>query len=65
VLHRYNKKPIEIARLQRFAMDSFHAAGGKLLRRSQEEHPEKIACIGAGSGVAGLRGGVAATGFFR
>jgi len=27
VLHRYNKKPIEIARLQRFAMDSFHAAG--------------------------------------
>jgi len=48
VLHRYNKKPIEIARLQRFAMDSFHAAGGTLLRKSQEEHPEKIACIGAG-----------------
>ena len=28
VMHRYNKKPIEIARLQRFAMDSFHAAAG-------------------------------------
>ena len=48
VLHRYNKKPIEIARLQRFAMDSFHAAGGKLIRRSTEERPEKVACIGAG-----------------
>ena len=48
VLHRYNRKPIEIARLQRFAMDSFHAAGGTLLRKSQQEHPEKFACIGAG-----------------
>src|ERR1700723_4774257 len=27
VLHRYNKQPIEIARLQRFAMDSFYASG--------------------------------------
>ncbi len=48
VLHRYNKKPIEIARLQRFAMDSFHAAGGKLLVKSAEQRPEKIACVGAG-----------------
>ncbi|MFY9748776.1 MAG: NAD(P)-dependent oxidoreductase [Acidobacteriaceae bacterium] len=48
VLHRYNKKPIEIARLQRFAMDSFHAAGGKLLCKSHDERPEKIACVGAG-----------------
>ena len=30
VMHRNNKKPIEIGRLQRFAMESFHAAGGKL-----------------------------------
>ncbi len=48
VLHRYNKKPIEIARLQRFSMDGFHAAGGTLGRKSREERPEKIACIGAG-----------------
>lgn len=48
VLHRYNKKPIEIARLQRFAMDSFHANGGKLPRKSTAERKEKIACIGAG-----------------
>jgi len=48
VMHRYNKKPIEIARLQRFAMDAFHARGGALPRRTDEERPEKIACIGGG-----------------
>jgi dihydropyrimidine dehydrogenase (NAD+) subunit PreT len=48
VLHRYNQQPIEIGRLQRFAMDAFHAAGGTLPRKTDEEHREKIACIGAG-----------------
>jgi glutamate synthase (NADPH/NADH) small chain len=48
VLHRYNKKPIEIARLQRFAMDAFHRAGGRLPLKSAEMRAEKIACIGAG-----------------
>ncbi|HEX5228066.1 MAG TPA: NAD(P)-dependent oxidoreductase [Bryobacteraceae bacterium] len=48
VLHRYSKQPIEIARLQRFAMDAFHAAGGRLPMRSTEKRREKIACIGAG-----------------
>jgi glutamate synthase (NADPH/NADH) small chain len=48
VLHRYNKQPIEIARLQRYAMDAFHAAGTPLPRKSSADHPEKIACIGAG-----------------
>src|SRR5947209_20243093 len=27
VMHHYNKQPIQIARLQRFAMDSFHESG--------------------------------------
>src|ERR1700689_3902556 len=27
VMHRYNKQPIQIALLQRFAMDSLHASG--------------------------------------
>src|ERR1700736_4377392 len=27
VLHRYNKKPIQIGLLQRFAMDSLHSSG--------------------------------------
>src|ERR1700753_2371098 len=30
VMHRYNQKPIEIGRLQRFAMDRFYATGGVL-----------------------------------
>src|SRR5208283_6113448 len=30
VMHRYNKKPIEIGRLQRFAMDAFYSSGANL-----------------------------------
>ena len=48
VLHRHNQRPIEIARLQRFAMDAFHAADGALPHRPAGERVEKIACIGAG-----------------
>jgi dihydropyrimidine dehydrogenase (NAD+) subunit PreT len=48
VMHGLNEQPIEIGRLQRYAMDNFHAQGGRLPRKSDENHPEKIACIGAG-----------------
>lgn len=48
VMHGLNKQPIEIGRLQRFAMDDFHASGGKLPQKSDEHRPERIACIGAG-----------------
>ena len=48
VMHRYNKQPIEIGRLQRFAMETFYDAGGKMPLRAKHERPEKIACIGAG-----------------
>src|SRR3984957_9840093 len=48
VMHRDNRQPIEIARLQRHAMDAFHASGGSLPRKSAEERAERIACIGAG-----------------
>ncbi|WP_348269192.1 FAD-dependent oxidoreductase [Edaphobacter paludis] len=48
VMHGLNQQPIEIGRLQRFAMDDFHAQGGRLPRKSYENRPEKIACIGAG-----------------
>src|SRR5271155_4666997 len=30
VMHRYNRKPIEIGILQRYAMDAFYANGAKL-----------------------------------
>lgn len=48
VMHHKEEKPIEIGRLQRFAMDAFHAAGGTLPRKSELERAEKIACLGAG-----------------
>ncbi len=48
VMHGYNEQPIQIGRLQRFAMDNFHAQGGRLPRKSDQIHAEKIACIGAG-----------------
>lgn len=33
VMHRYNKQPIEIGRLQRFAMDAFYDAGASFPSR--------------------------------
>jgi dihydropyrimidine dehydrogenase (NAD+) subunit PreT len=63
VLHRYNKKPIEIARLQRFAMDDFHAAGGRLPRKSAERRAEKVACVGAGPSSLACAAELAQRGF--
>ena len=47
VMHRYNQKPIEIGRLQRYAMDRFYDSNGKLAV-SASEHPLRIACVGGG-----------------
>lgn len=47
VLHRYNKSPIEIGRLQRYATDHFYAAGA-LLPETAVTKTARIACIGAG-----------------
>jgi glutamate synthase (NADPH/NADH) small chain len=48
VMHRYNKQPIEIARLQRYAMDAFHAPGTNLPFTPAEATGQKVALIGAG-----------------
>lgn len=48
VMHGLDEEPIQIGRLQRFAMDDFYARKGRLSRKSNEIRPEKIACIGAG-----------------
>jgi dihydropyrimidine dehydrogenase (NAD+) subunit PreT len=48
VMHHYNEKPIEIGKLQRFAMESFYASGASIPTRGAQERKEKIACIGAG-----------------
>lgn len=47
VLHRYNQKPIEIGRLQRFAMDHFYAAIGRLSVAPAAGAP-RVACVGGG-----------------
>lgn len=48
VLHGMHREPIEIGRLQRFAMETFYDAGGKLALRQRPERTQRIACIGAG-----------------
>ena len=48
VMHGKHEKPIEIGRLQRFAMETFYDGGGTLLLRKREERSERVACIGAG-----------------
>src|SRR6202042_3101248 len=47
VLHRYNQKPIEIGRLQRYAMDRFYNANGRL-PVVQSASPQRVACVGGG-----------------
>ncbi|RXH56460.1 NAD(P)-dependent oxidoreductase [Granulicella sibirica] len=48
VMHRYNRQPIEIGRLQRFAMDAFHATGAGLPFEVGAETGKSVALIGAG-----------------
>ncbi len=48
VMHRYNKKPIEIGRLQRFAMDAFYDAGASLPAAPVRNAAQHIACVGGG-----------------
>ena len=48
VLHRYNKQPIEIGRLQRFAMDTLHASGAPLPFTPGADTGKKVALIGGG-----------------
>ena len=66
VLHRYNRQPIEIGHLQRYAMDAFHAAGDRLPFVPAAATGLRVALIGAGpaslSCAAELRRhGIAAT----
>ncbi len=48
VMHRYNKKPIEIGRLQRRAMDYFYSSGAKLPLGANGAKAKRVACAGAG-----------------
>jgi glutamate synthase (NADPH/NADH) small chain len=48
VMHRYNRDPIQIALLQRHAMDAFHASGEALLPTPPARINLRVACIGSG-----------------
>jgi glutamate synthase (NADPH/NADH) small chain len=48
VMHRYNRDPIQIALLQRHAMDAFHAAKFDVLTAPPATLDLRVACIGAG-----------------
>jgi glutamate synthase (NADPH/NADH) small chain len=48
VMHRYNKQPIEIARLQRFAMDSLQESGAPLPFTPAADTGLSVALVGAG-----------------
>jgi dihydropyrimidine dehydrogenase (NAD+) subunit PreT len=50
VMHRYNEKPIEIGRLQRFAMDRFYENGARPSPAAISAAPRHglVACIGGG-----------------
>ena len=49
VMQRYNQKPIEIGRLQRFAMDRFYDSGARPGSAAiAAERPGRVACIGGG-----------------
>jgi dihydropyrimidine dehydrogenase (NAD+) subunit PreT len=48
VMHRYNREPIQIALLQRHAMDAFHAGGFDVPTAPPATLDLHVACIGAG-----------------
>lgn len=48
VMHRYNKQPIEIGRLQRFAMDALHESGAPLPFTPAPDTGKAVALIGGG-----------------
>ena len=48
VMHRYNKQPIAIAKLQRFAMDSLHESGSPLPFSPGDDTGRSVALIGGG-----------------
>jgi dihydropyrimidine dehydrogenase (NAD+) subunit PreT len=48
VMHRYNKQPIEIGRLQRFAMDALHESAAPLPFAPGPDTGKSVALIGGG-----------------
>ena len=53
VMHRYNRQPIEIGRLQRFAMEALHASGAPLPFSPGPDTGRSVALIGGGPASLG------------
>ena len=64
VLHRYNQKPIEIGRLQRYAMDRFYTARGTLpVATATAAAAGRVGCIGGGPASLACAGELARRGY--
>ena len=63
VMHRYNKAPIEIGRLQRHAMDDFYSRGALLPLLLLKTQGGRVACIGAGPASLGCAAELRRNGF--
>ena len=63
VMNHHNEQRIEIGRLQRFAMDAFHARGGKLRKKFDGSRTGRVACIGAGPASLACAAELAQQGF--
>ncbi len=48
VMHRYNRQPIEIGKLQRHAMERFYDSGAIMPLPVSPARTQRVACIGAG-----------------
>jgi dihydropyrimidine dehydrogenase (NAD+) subunit PreT len=48
VMHRYDRPPIQIAQLQRHAMDAFHRSAEPLIAVPPPQIDLRVACIGSG-----------------
>jgi glutamate synthase (NADPH/NADH) small chain len=63
VMHRYNREPIEIGRLQRFAMESFLAGADRSLPPFPAPSKKlRVACVGAGPASLSCAGELARRG---
>ena len=64
VMHRENRQPIEIGRLQRHAMDAFYArAGDGTAAAAPVTHRQKVACVGGGPASLACAAELRARGF--
>jgi len=66
VMHRQNRKPIQIGLLQRHAMDAFYASGELPPAKARDARKLRVACIGGGPASLGcaaqlVREGASAT----